>query len=347
MPSIFYIGATGYIGGSVLVPLINRYSDWKINALVRNKKDFASIRELGATVVEGSFADAALIAEQSRVADIVINTADADDFPLTTAILTGLKQRFDEGKSKGALIHTSGCAIFLNDKKDGKLDPNCKAWNDTNEEDFKSLTTSQLHGQVDVPILQAGEEGYVNTYILCPSGVIGATPAGVPVKNGTLFLKIIAQAYIEAKEGFYVGEGTNEFHVVHIEDLVDYYLRVIDFAVNGKDVGASPYERYFIVTAATTNWKMVAQTVSQDLYRRSLLKSSVPKSVALSEVHPWLSWISADERPVAGRGEGLGWKPRHGGLQQYIKESMDEVLEGVKISGRYDETTRAFQNVLS
>lgn len=100
-----------FIVGSVLVPLIKRYPEWKISALVRNKKDFASIRGLGVKVVEGSFTDANLITEQSRVANIVINTADADDLPLTTAILTGLKQRFDEGKSKGALIHTSGCGI--------------------------------------------------------------------------------------------------------------------------------------------------------------------------------------------------------------------------------------------
>lgn len=84
-----------------------------------------------------------------------------------------------------------------------------------------------------------------------------------------------------------MGEGTNQFQVVHIEDTVEYYLRVIDLAANGKDAGVSPYERYFIVAAASVNWKTIAQMISEDLHRRSLLERSTPESVALSDLHPY------------------------------------------------------------
>ncbi|KAI0312936.1 hypothetical protein OF83DRAFT_1066409 [Amylostereum chailletii] len=354
MPSVFYLGATGYIGGvlfllfppapmypliflmilagSVLVSLVKRHPSWTVNALVRNEKNIEPVRRLGVTVVEGSFADKALITEQSRTADIVFNVADCDDTSLTTAILDGMKQRFHEGKPKGILIHTSGCAIFLNDNPDGNLDHDCRLWNDSNEEDMKSITTSQMHGQVDVPIFKAGEEGYVDAYILCPSGVVGAPPADVPVNGGTIFLKIMAQGYLKAKSGIYVGEGTNRTQLVHIDDLVDYYMRVTDVAANRKDAGASPYARYFIVTTQEIPWKNIVNIVTEELHRHNLLESATPVSVTVPEFESYVAYapiFSADICIATRRGEGLGWKPRHLGLVDEIRENMKAVVDAV------------------
>ena len=44
-------------------------------------------------------------------ADIVLNAADADDLPLTNAVLSGLKNRNDSGGLKPILIHTSGTGV--------------------------------------------------------------------------------------------------------------------------------------------------------------------------------------------------------------------------------------------
>ncbi|KAI0312778.1 NAD-binding protein [Amylostereum chailletii] len=289
MTSVFYIGATGYIGGSVLVSLIKQYPSWNVNALVRGEKYFEPVRALGVTVIHGTFSDESLIAEQARAADIVINAADSDHVQLNAAILVGMKQRFDEGKPKGILIHTSGVSNFHDGTTEGKYNPDCRVWNDARENDIKDINTSQMHGHVDVPILKAGEEGYVNAYIVCPSGVVGATPADAPVKNGTILLKVVAQAYVEAKEAFYIGEGANEYQLVHIEDLVDYLMRVVDIAVNGKDEGASPYARYFIVTTGATTWKEIAEIAAERLHRRSILQNPTPRSVHVSEVQSCVS----------------------------------------------------------
>ncbi|KAI0310347.1 hypothetical protein OF83DRAFT_1178642 [Amylostereum chailletii] len=61
MPSTFYLGATGYIGGSVLVALLARYPDWEVTALVRTERFVQRVRALGVTVVQGSFTDEALL----------------------------------------------------------------------------------------------------------------------------------------------------------------------------------------------------------------------------------------------------------------------------------------------
>ena len=44
-------------------------------------------------------------------ADIVLNAADADDLPLTKAVLKGLKNRNASGGLKPILIHTSGTGV--------------------------------------------------------------------------------------------------------------------------------------------------------------------------------------------------------------------------------------------
>jgi hypothetical protein len=115
--------------GAVIVALRKRFPAWPVAALIRNEAHHAAIRALGISVVHGSLADYTLIEEQAYEADIVVNAADADDFPATEAILRGLKRRHDAGRPKGTLVHTSGVAVFSDGKKEGKSYPDAKIYN--------------------------------------------------------------------------------------------------------------------------------------------------------------------------------------------------------------------------
>jgi hypothetical protein len=158
MPTtVFYIGATGYIGGmyhledyrlsiitgpdltttslplgAVLADLVQAYPDIKVTALVRNLAHSAALKANNnvVDVVEGSFSDIALITSKAREADITFNTGDSDDVELTKAILAGHKLRATEDKkSPAALVHISGVAVFADGTTDGKHDPGAKVWN--------------------------------------------------------------------------------------------------------------------------------------------------------------------------------------------------------------------------
>lgn len=116
--------------GAVLVDLLKIYPDLKVTALVRNPAHADAIRGLGVEVVQGTFSDTDLITSHARAADITVNAADADDVALFAAILAGHKARVVEDKQPPAvLLHTSGVAVFLDDGKEGKHDPNSKVWN--------------------------------------------------------------------------------------------------------------------------------------------------------------------------------------------------------------------------
>ena len=109
--SVFVLGSTGYVGGTVLATSwVKRHPDFNYTALVRNPKDVPAVQALGPNVktVIGSHSDLELIEQYSRENDVVANFADCDDLPLTEAILKGLADRAKSSTAafKPILIHT-------------------------------------------------------------------------------------------------------------------------------------------------------------------------------------------------------------------------------------------------
>ncbi|THH15266.1 hypothetical protein EW146_g5180 [Bondarzewia mesenterica] len=327
MSTVFFLGATGYIGGSLLVTLKKHFPNLTIHALVRSPTHIPAIRAVGAEPIQGDFGDEALIAEWSAKADIVVNAADSDDVKLITAILGGIKRRREEGKPKGLLIHTSGVAVFLDDGTEGLYDPSGRVWNDNSEEDIQSITTSMLHGSVDVLVLLVGKEGYVNTYIVSPAAIVG--PSLGPVGKASFFLKGTTHIVLSRKSAVYVGEGSNVFYVVHIDDVMNLYLRVFELAVAEKEAAVSSYTRYFVASSQPAAWKTIMTLLASTLHKRGLLESPEPQSVSIGDLLPYEHFLAKSQRIVTDRSKSLGWNPRPVVLEDWFEASVDAVLEGL------------------
>lgn len=88
MPSkIFLLGATGYIGGSLLTTLLKSPEKYAVSALVRSKEQAEKLSLLGVTPVLGSLDDADVLYEAAKNADAVVNVADADHLPSTQSLI--------------------------------------------------------------------------------------------------------------------------------------------------------------------------------------------------------------------------------------------------------------------
>ena len=63
-----------------------------------------------------------------------------------------------------------------------------------------------------VSVLKAGEEGYVNTFIVCPPLVYG--PGTGPIAKTSLVYKFFMNSILTFGRGYVIGQGTNIIDVV-------------------------------------------------------------------------------------------------------------------------------------
>ncbi|KAH8110822.1 NAD-binding protein [Phellopilus nigrolimitatus] len=324
MTKVFIIGATGYIGGALLVALKRKYPDFNYTALVRSESYIEAIRSAGATVVQGSFADVDVISEQSEQADIVINVGDCDDLELTLAILKGLKARHTKGLGVGTLLHTSGTGIFI-DENSAKFDPNAKVWTDS-EEDIKLLTPSMLHGPADVAILKAGGERYINNFTICPS-IVHGTGDG-PITRTALMVRNLVKLMLKLKHGIIIGDGKNSFGWVNIKDVIPAFLLVLERALEAKSVAltSSPYSRFFIVSSVQKDWKTMLASITDELYKRGKLESSELLDTPV-EVLGFTGEVASSRSLVRSeRLKDLGWVPKEPEFEETVASDVDVVL---------------------
>jgi hypothetical protein len=79
------------------------------------------------------------------------------------------------------------------------------------------LTVCEYRKRDFCRVLQSGEDGYAESYIICPAAVVG--PSSGPVPSGSVFFKFMVQIALGFKKAIYIGEGENLFYTVDIPFL--------------------------------------------------------------------------------------------------------------------------------
>lgn len=151
-PTIFFLGATGFLSGEILLLLARDYPSYHVNALLRNPtpERISKLKGLhpNLSIVEGDLNDAQVIIDQAATADIVVNSASSDHWPSVKgmsrsvntvmsrvkcfhlATLDGLeKNSADRPGNPPLYIHLSGCGI-LSDNVRGEKVEHVKEWSD-------------------------------------------------------------------------------------------------------------------------------------------------------------------------------------------------------------------------
>ncbi len=76
------------------------------------------------------------------------------------------------------------------------------------------LTECECHERDCRSILQAVEDGYTESYIICPGGVVGPSSGPIPASSG--FFRYATAPALAVQKAFIVGEGENLFNLVDI-----------------------------------------------------------------------------------------------------------------------------------
>ncbi|KAG8932970.1 hypothetical protein FRC01_011535 [Tulasnella sp. 417] len=343
--SLFFLGVTGYIGGSVLVELKNRYPNAQFTALVRNPKDIAAVQAIGVQAIQGSHSDLDLIRKLASEHDVVINCGDSDDLPLTKVILAGLESRAQakpDAQRKPILIHTSGTGLLQNERDgafhsdkiydDNNLDDikgirvDAQHRDDNNLDDIKGIRVDAQHRDVDLEILSAGKTSLIDPYIIAPCTVYGKGRG--PVRNLSIQVNNMIRVALRRKELVQVGPGTNLWNSVHIDDLANLYGLLLDHALSGRDKSTDPFERFYWGSGDEYVWGDITKELARLLYARGVIQTETRKIIKVEE-EPILDPTATNSRSVSNRGIALGWTrsgtPLFETLPQEVEWTLAEV----------------------
>ncbi len=292
---IFVTGATGYIGGSVAVAL--RAGGHEIAGLVRSAQKADALRAAGFVPVPGDLDDAALLAREARAADAVVHTADADHRASVEAMLGALA-----GSGK-PFVHTSGSSVV----GDG-------AWGESSEKIYEDETPftpgpgRAARVAVGERVLAAAREG-VRAMMILPSLIYGE---GRGLHRASIQVpKLVA---IARKHGVprHVGRGENRWSNVHLDDLVDLYVRVLAQGEAGASYYAENGENSMREVCAA-----IGRALGMGERTAPLTKE---ESIAEFGEGPATYTYGSNSRVRATRARrNLGWSPRGPALLESIR----------------------------
>ncbi|KAJ9648559.1 hypothetical protein H2199_001414 [Coniosporium tulheliwenetii] len=233
MTKTFVTGATGLIGGDALTTIVAAHPEYEITALVRDEEKAAKVSRVlpSVKIVIGDLDSAEILEREAAKADVVCNWASADHLPSVQSLLKGLSHH--SPPSPGYLVHTSGTGILTIDQTResipfGELTP--KVYNDWDGlSDVIGLPESAPHRNVERPVLESGE--HVRTAIVCPSVVYGAGQG--PVNTRSWPIPELVKTTLKQGHGIVVGRGLNHWGAVHVRDLSNLFLLLVEAAASG------------------------------------------------------------------------------------------------------------------
>ncbi len=202
---ILLTGGTGYIGSAVLDRLVEAGHD--VTGVVRSQKASLAVQDAGATGVIGDLFDATWLASELRQHDGAIHTAagsDENDSALNDAVIAAVTEAYS-GTDK-PFVHTGGIWTYGNDASITETSPSdpppLTSWRPASEK-------GALDSGVKVSVIQPG--------------VVYGRGKGIPAMLG------VDDGAVQL-----FGSGDQHWVTVHVDDLADLYLRVLEDAPGGK-----------------------------------------------------------------------------------------------------------------
>lgn len=213
---IFVTGATGYIGGSVAVSLVE--AGHEVSGLVRSDAGAAAVRSLGMEPVQGTLDEASVLEAAAQGADVVVNAANADHEASVATFLSAL-----QGSGK-TFIHTSGSSIVGTQSAGHRSDD---VFDETTT--FTPVPARAARVALNERILSHAESGF-RPVIVCPSLIYGLGLGAGAHSMQIPWLIATARKHGVAK---HYGPGENVWSNVHIDDLVVLYRLALEAAPAG------------------------------------------------------------------------------------------------------------------
>ncbi|KAG2187824.1 hypothetical protein INT44_005514 [Umbelopsis vinacea] len=331
---ILLTGATGYVGGDLLIDLLERTSEFEVHVLIRGNERSSTFEKLGAKVVVGSQDDHDFLTKTASRFDVIISVADSLDARTAKAFLLGLEQGKQQYHHKGILIQNSGSDVVL-ENTEGEYATE-KTWSDLDVQAFNELPLDAQHREVDILVTEYPQDK-VTTAIISPSNISGV---GRGPYNRLSFINLAYErAVVKYRKPYVVGKGANIWSSIHIKDVSSAFTSVLDGLLKGTaDHGL---EGYYFVESGQASMAEVVQRAAEVLQKKGLLEDTnlidMPEEVLqdpdvipayIVNDYPGFakSTLGGTSRVSGDRLRKFGWKPKYTDPLGAVAEEIDVLL---------------------
>ncbi|KUI60279.1 dTDP-glucose 4,6-dehydratase [Cytospora mali] len=342
MVRVFLTGITGYTGGDIFHVLNEAHPDYEYSVLVRNESKAAPVKQRypNIRVVYGSLDDSKLLEEEAAKTDILVHTADASDHEGAAKAFTAGLAAGHSKDNPAYWIHTGGTGILTYQDADADRYGEALAYEPYNDlEGVDALThlpDHAFHRNVDKIVLAAGENPAIKSAIICPPTIYGK---GRGVGNTTSRqVYVMARTTLIRGKAPIIGSGKSEWDHVHVHDLSDLYLRMVNAAVSlSPEIDShiwGPAEGYLLADGGVHLWSEVAQWVADAAHAKGYIKEAAleltdsAKSLEVTYAKE-IAGFEAVSYGLNSRGQGkrarkyLGWNPTGPSLKKEVPNIVD------------------------
>jgi len=291
---LFVTGASGFIGGSFAAEAVRR--GHQVRGLVRSLEKSDAVRVFGIVPVLGTLADHALLADEARSADAVINAASSDDRGAVDAIVAAL------AGSEKTFLHTSGSSLVADEAKGEPTDT-------VVDEDHIPPPAAGKAARLalDRAILSAPG---LRSVVLCNSLIFGDA---LGPRARSVQLPLLIDHARECGRSVYIGRGLNRWSTVHIADVIDLYLLALDKAPSGT---------FAFVESGEAAFGEMAATIADALALGAPVSMTMDAAEQLWGRQRALYSLASNSRVRGLRARALGWSPSRPSVHHWISDHL-------------------------
>ena len=294
---VFVTGAAGYIGGSVAAKLVK--AGYQVKGLTRSEAKVEGLKSLGIEPIVGSLADAELVTQCALQADVVVDAADSDNLQAVKTIIAALS-----GSDK-IFIHTSGSTTVA-DRANGEPSPAIF----TEATEFQADEHKLARVAIDNLVIESAKQG-IRSAVICPCMIYGK---GLGFKTESIQIpKMIKQA-IAGGVAKCIGRGQNIWSTVHIEDLADLYLTVIEKAPAGG--------LFLFAENGEVSFRQLADKIKEALELKSDVEEwPIEQAIAEWSFEGAVLAFGSNSRIRGVKSRELGWTPKHNSVLDDVRRA--------------------------
>jgi nucleoside-diphosphate-sugar epimerase len=282
---VFITGVTGYIGYNVALAF--RRAGYHVAGLIRNPKKAWMLESNEIHPVLGDLHKPETYMDAVKGSSLIVHAAadySTDRAAVDRRVLQTVMSAKEEEPRPKTFIYTSGCWVYGNtgaaaaDEATPLNPSNAVRWRPAVEQEV--LSASGLRTVVVRPGCVYGKRG----------GLMSIWFDGVVHKND---LRV-------------VGDGSNRWSLVHVDDLAEVYVRIAEREVTGSI--------FNVADGSQQTVGEMAQAVARAAGYAGVI-TYVPVEEATTTLGPLAESLALDQHLDARKAtEQLGWHPRHNGF---------------------------------